>query len=202
MLERLFRSGAETKVLGVVLFADNLHLRQVARLAGISAPEAKRELDSLREIGILKSQRVGNLVIFSINPKCQFINELRSLYMKTDGIFGQLKKALSGIQGIKYAFVYGSVAKGSFRERSDLDLFVIGPVDEEKIAAACLKVQSESGREINFIIWEESNFAREVSMGNSFANAVAENRKLWLQGEEDGFERIVAKAPYRKNEKR
>lgn len=202
MLERLFRSGAETKVLGVVLFADNLHLRQIARLAGISAPEAKRELDSLLELGVLKSQRAGNLVIFSVNPKCSFLDELRSLYMKTDGVFRQLKDALSGIGEIKYAFVYGSVAKGSFREKSDLDLFIIGSADEEKVAAACFRVQAESGREINFIIWDEGNFVREISIGKSFANAVAKNRKLWLRGDENGFEGLVAKASYRKNERR
>ena len=199
MLKRLLHSGARAKLLGVVLFRDGLHLREIARMAGISAPEAKRELDSLLEIGVLKSQRAGNLVIFSINPKCQFIDELRSLYMKTDGVFRQLRNVLSGISGIKYAFVYGSVAKGNFREKSDLDLFIIGSADEGKVASACLKVHAESGREINFIVWDESNFAREVSRGNSFANAVAKNRKLWLQGEEDEFERIAAKAPHRKD---
>lgn len=202
MLERLFRSGAEVKVLGVALFRNDLHLREISRLASVSVSEAKKELDSLIEIGVLKSQKRGNLVVFNINPLCPFIEELKLLYMKTEGIFRQLRNALSGIGGIKYAFVYGSVAKGSFREKSDLDLFIIGHVDEEKVAAACLKVQSESGREINFIIWEESNFVREVSMGNSFANAVAKNRKLWLWGEENGFKELVAKASYRKNEKR
>lgn len=40
-LELLLRSTAEAKVNRVVLFSDGLHLREIARRAGISSFEAK-----------------------------------------------------------------------------------------------------------------------------------------------------------------
>ena len=199
MLERLMRSRAEVNVFGIVLFNENLHLREIARRAHISASEAKRELDNLLELGILKSQKAGNLVVFTTNPKSPFLQELKSLYMKTEGVFGQLQQALSNANGIKYAFVYGSMASDRFREKSDLDLFIIGSADERQIASACLKVQKESGREVNFILWDESDFIKKLKEENSFVRTVIKNKKIWLVGEQNEFEGIVAKTLYRKD---
>ncbi len=194
MLQRLFGSGARIRILGVVLFKDGLHLREIARIAGASASETKGELDNLIEVGVLKSERIGNVVIFSVNQKCPFINELISIYMKTEGIIKQLQQAISGISGIKYAFVYGSIPRGNFREKSDLDLFIIGSANDEQIASACLTAQKNSEREINFILWSEADFIGNLMKEHSFAKGVAKNKKIWLAGDEDGFERIVAEA--------
>lgn len=192
-------SRAKVKVLGIVLLNNGLHLREIARRADVSVSEAKRELDNLLELGILKSERVGNLAVFSTNSASPFLDDLKSLYMKTEGIFAQLKSGLSNIRGIKYAFIYGSLAKGAFREKSDIDLLIIGSANENEIASACMKAQEQSGREINFILWSGNELIKKLNEKSSFVSAVIKNRKIWLLGEENGFERTAAEAFDRKS---
>ncbi|MBI2529545.1 MAG: nucleotidyltransferase domain-containing protein [Candidatus Diapherotrites archaeon] len=199
MLEKLMHSRAKVKVLGIVLLNNGLHLREIARRADVSVSEAKRELDNLLELGILKSERVGNLAVFSTNSASPFLDDLKSLYMKTEGIFAQLKSGLSNIRGIKYAFIYGSLAKGAFREKSDIDLLIIGSANENEIASACMKAQEQSGREINFILWSGNELIKKLNEKSSFVSAVIKNRKIWLLGEENGFERTAAEAFDRKS---
>jgi len=82
MLERLFKSGAEVKVLGVILFEDGLHLREIARRSNLSSYETKRELDNLTEIGILNKEKKGNLALFFQNKDCPILKDLKNLYLK------------------------------------------------------------------------------------------------------------------------
>lgn len=84
-LERIFRSKAEVAVLGVVLFSESLHLREIARRAGLSSSEAKRELDTLAALGLLLPERKGNLVLFYTDRRCPFLDDLRSIFVKAKG---------------------------------------------------------------------------------------------------------------------
>ena len=54
MLETLLYSKAEVDVLGIVLFEDGLHLREIARRAKRPAPQAMRELNRLVRAGLLR----------------------------------------------------------------------------------------------------------------------------------------------------
>jgi len=201
MIEKLLRSNAEARILGIVLFEDALHLREIARMAKIFPSEAKRELDILCSIGLLSREKRGNQAIFLLNPSCPFAPELRSLYLKTEGVFVQLKEALKNLDGIAYAFVFGSAAAGKERKGSDIDLLAIGSVSEEALSEKIWKIQRKSGREINFILWSEKDFLKKLKANGAFVNSVAKNPKIWLVGDENEFGRIAEKALGGKNRK-
>jgi len=194
MLERLMRSSAEVSVLGVVLFEDGLYLREISRKARVSSSETKRELDNLVSIGVLDAEKKGKQVFFYLNPSCHFLKELKQLYLKTEGIAAELKHASEQLKGIKYAFIFGSVAGERERRRSDVDLMVIGDVSEEKFAAEMMKVQQTFSREINFILWSESDFNRKLLRKTGFLKNIYERKKVWLFGDENEFGRIVKEA--------
>jgi len=194
MLEKLMRSDAEVKTLGIVLFEDGLHLREIARRAGISPPEAKRELDNLVSLGIIKKQSRGNQVLFTPNTKCPFFNELRGIYIKTEGVAGQLRKSILDLRDAKYAFIYGSMANGNFSEKSDVDVLIIGNINEEEVVRSISNSQKGVGREINWVLWSERDFANKLKENGSFINSLLKGKKIWLAGDYDEFERITSKA--------
>ncbi len=194
MLERLLRSRAEVAVLGVVLFSDGLHLREVARRSGVSPYEAKRELDLLERIGMLSKSQKGNLSIYELNPLCPFVPELKGLYLKSEGAIPLLREKLLQLPAIKYSFVYGSFASGDFTERSDMDLLVIGGVSAEELDRVCFDVQKKTGREINYILWSGGDLTKKVREGGAFILSIVKKEKIWLAGDEDGFERDAKKA--------
>ncbi len=194
MLASLFRSKAEVRVLGVLFSSEGLHLREIARRAGVSPFEAKRELDQLHTLGVFRKEKRGNQLLFFLDSSCPFLPELRSLYLKTEGAARQLKGALAGLPNIRYAFVFGSLARGKERSSSDVDVLVVGNADEEKLAHAVSENQWKSGREINYILWTEQDFRKKLGEKSAFLRSVVKNKKIWLAGNEHEFGRVVAQA--------
>ncbi|MFQ5406196.1 MAG: nucleotidyltransferase domain-containing protein [Candidatus Micrarchaeia archaeon] len=180
-------------MLGVVLSADGLHLREIARRAKVSAPEAKRELENLTELGVLSMVRKGNLCVYFLRENCPFLGELTGLYFKTEGVVSALKTAFEKIQGIKYAFVFGSFASGKIRQKSDVDVLTIGNANEEEISKVCFKIQKKSGWEINCISWTQKDFEEKLKSKSAFLLSLKKKKRLWLVGDEIEFKRLVAK---------
>lgn len=194
MLERLFKSKAEAKVLGIVLFQDDLHLREISRQAGVSPHEAKRELDNLVEMSIITRQKKGNLVLFAADKSCPLIGDLRQLYLKTDGFAGLLKEAVEKLTGLKYGFIYGSAAKMQMKQNSDIDLMLIGKVNEDELLKKIMPLQDKVGREVNYVLWSEEDLEKKTKLNQSFFKSLKVNPKIWLFGDADEFKRIIAKA--------
>lgn len=191
MLYSLLRSKAEVRVLGVVLFNGGLHLREIARRAGVSAPEAKRELDILERSGVLLKEKRGNQTIISLNPSCPFLPELMSLFSKTEGFHTIIRRAVEGIPGVSFAFIFGSAASGKAREKSDIDVLIIGSVGEELLASALLKAQRKCGSDINYILWSGNDFRRKLREKSAFVVSLLKNPRLWLYGDENEFSKII-----------
>ena len=194
----LLRSRAEVAVLGVVLNVDGLHLREIARRAGVSAPEAKRELDLLEKAGILRKNRMGNMSIYTQNTSCPFLAELKGLYTKTEGVIPVLKASLEGIAGLQYAFVYGSFASGSYSQKSDVDVMLIGKAPQEDVDRAFLDVQRNAGREVNYVLWTADDLKRKLREGQAFASSVLKGKRVWLVGDENDLKRDAQKPGNRK----
>ncbi len=194
MLERLFRSKAEVAVLNIVLFTDDLHLREIARRAGVSSYEAKKELDNLVQLGILLSEKKGNQVFFRANEKCTFLEDLRNLFSKTEGIIVKIRERLRKLEGIKYCFIFGSAAAGRISEKSDIDLLVVGEVTEEKLASEILELQEKTKREINFILWTERDFNKKLKEKSTFLGNITKKKVVWISGDYDEFVGLVEEA--------
>ncbi len=56
-------------------------------------------------------------------------NELACIILKTEGVAKELRDSLSEI-GVEMAFIYGSFANMKAGVDSDIDVFIIGDVDE------------------------------------------------------------------------
>ena len=70
--------------------------------------------------------RTGNQKHYQARRDSPVFEELHRLIVKTVGVAEPLRQALARRAGaIRAAFVYGSVAKGIDRARSDIDLMVI-----------------------------------------------------------------------------
>jgi predicted nucleotidyltransferase len=194
MLEKLFRSRAGIKVLGVVLFEEGLHLREIARRSNTPPSVAKKELDNLVSIGILTAEEKGKQKFFYINHSCPLVNDLKNLYLKTKGFAEELKRVLKDIEGIKYAFVFGSAAGEKETKKSDIDLMIIGEIDEEKLTTEIFRIQKKFSREINFIIWSWLDFKRKLANKSSFLRNIYKKKRIWLHGDESEFNRTLKKA--------
>lgn len=190
MLEKLLHSKAAARVLGFVLSNDGFHLREIARQCEISPSESKRELDILTNSGLLIRKKSGNQVLFYTNKRCSFLQDFKNLYQKTEGFFPLLKEAFSQLN-VYYAFVFGSIAKGTEKPNSDIDLMIIGDESDINIADAIFNIQKKSKREINFILWSKKDFQEKLRSKNTFLSNILNQKISWIMGDENEFGRIV-----------
>lgn len=129
------------RVLGLFTegYDKEYYIREVQKMLGISSRTAMLALAGLEESGILVSRPRGKIKTYRINDSvlARELFVLAEQYRRIQ-FFGDhplireiLEKADGHIPRI--AVVFGSYAKGTHRDGSDLDLFMVGKHDEGAI---------------------------------------------------------------------
>lgn len=157
--------------------------RELERMLDTPVSMIHKELIRLQKEGIFSSARKANSVFFSLNKAYPLFEELKSIVFKTIGVQGELKKTLRNIKGIKTAFIYGSFARNETNASSDIDLFVIGVIDETKLVREIRSLEKELKRDINYSLFSEKDFAKKKRDKDSFIKDIMENPKIFLTGE-------------------
>jgi predicted nucleotidyltransferase len=174
-------------VLGALLLHpdSSLHVRELARLTGASAGSLHRELRLLADMGLLLRQEVGRQVHYRANTAHPVHAELAQILRKTAGLADVLRQALEPLAAkVDLAFVYGSMASGTERAGSDIDLMVLGRASFADLARALAPAQAALRREVNPTVMTRRDFAQRLAARDGFAASVARGAKLWLKGEE------------------
>jgi len=155
------------------------YLGELARKLGKKPGVFQRDINSLNEKKFLESSYVGNRRFFKLNKNHPLYREIQSIFFKTTGIEGSLRRVIERISGIKRAFIYGSYAQGKEHSTSDVDLFVVGTIDENKLIDEISKLEGKISREINYTLMTEKEF-EEKEENNSFVKNVLSNKVIEL----------------------
>jgi predicted nucleotidyltransferase len=112
--------------------------------------------------------------------------ELHGLIVKTSGLIGPLRAALAPLSNrVRAAFVYGSVAKGTDRASSDIDLFVVADdLDYADLFSALQPVEAELGRTVNPNVMSLAAWRRKQKQAG-FAARIAGQPRLFVLGSDD-----------------
>jgi len=184
MLEYFITS--KTKRTLLKLFLTNperaFYTREIAKLTGESFNAVRRELGYLEKAGLLKSHREGNLKYFAVIKEFPFFPELKKIVYATVGLGDYLKNKLGDSESIDLAFIYGSVARNEETERSDIDLFVVGRMEEEELHRLVSEIEREIGREINYTLMTKKEFTQRRKRGEPFIKRLEREEKLLLKG--------------------
>lgn len=164
-----------------------IHLRDLARLAGLSPAALLKELSSLAAKELVQTRRDGNRLYYRANTSHPLYPELRGMVLKTSGIAAALARALAPLDGIGLALIFGSVAAGTATSRSDVDLLVIGSVGLRKISSALRGVAEALGREINPVCLTAAEWREKRRNNDAFTTRVSSEPKLWLKGGPDAL---------------
>jgi predicted nucleotidyltransferase len=178
---------SRSAVLGALLLHPeaSLDIRELARLTGASAGSLHRELRLLADMGMLLRQEVGRQVHYRANAAHPIHAELAQLLRKTAGLVDVLREVIEPLGNkVALAFVYGSMASGTERAASDVDLMVLGRASFVDLVRALAPAQVTLRRDVNPTVMTRRAFARMLSEGDGFARTVARGDKPWIKGEE------------------
>ena len=113
--------------------------------------------------------------------------ELTNIILKTEGVAKILREKLTKIGDIKTAFIYGSFASKKAGIKSDLDLFIIGKIEEKKFIIFINKLEEELTREINYVLFDSKEFRDRIETNDPFIVNVLKEPKIMLIGDLDEF---------------
>ena len=189
MLESLYITKSKIRQDLLTLFFTNqsqkYYLRELQRILGYSAGSIRRELLKYQKDNLFNTQKVGNLLYYSLNTKHPLFKELKSIISKTIGIEGGLRKALLSIEGIKIAFIYGSFAAKREKVTSDIDIMIIGNPDTSVLNEKVAELERRLKREINISIYSPEEYERKKLLKSGFTIDVINNPKIMLVGKGD-----------------
>ncbi len=191
-LESLFRSRAQILILKLLFLnsSSEFHANDIARKTGLAPSTITKEMPQIQNIGLILRRTQGNLVVYKINNQSIIFNELKRIFLKFEMLDEVISKNLPKEQ-IKYALIFGSFAKGTESQSSDIDLLVIGDVNENILLRSISKTEGMVGREINYLLWSEEEFLDRVEKRIPLIKEISKTPVIMIVGEEDGFKRLI-----------
>jgi len=163
---------------------------ELIRLAGSGTGAVHRQLQRLEEAGLVTASREGNQKYYAARKDAPVFPELHGLVVKTVGIVEPLRAALAPIADeINLAFVFGSVAKGSERAGSDIDLLVVtDKLAYADVYSALVAAEQTLGRMINPTVFTRADWKKKRTRHDSFAARITGQPRLFVLGSDDGAE--------------
>ena len=176
------RSQITRKILSLFFLNphETLYVNELSRKLGLDKRNLVKKLHELDHIGILKSERKGNLRLYGINPEFPLYEEYRKIVLKTIGVEEKLKQIMRQTPGVKEAHIYGSYARDAMSAHSDLDLLVVGNHDIKTLQKKIILLQREINREINSVNMSEDEFRKRVDMKDPFLSGIFQDKTVRL----------------------
>lgn len=181
-LQRLITSKARLRILALFLLSPGpeFHVREVARQTKLNLNSVRRELDNLETADLLRSRKQGSLKLYSVNREYPVYEELKRIFLKTIGMGEAIKERIATLGKVETAFIYGSFSRGDEKPGSDIDLFIVGEVGQQKASAVFEQLERELSREINYVIFSPKEFRERKAREDPFVSNVLRQRKINL----------------------
>ncbi len=151
----LLRSRMQGELLALVLLHPEREysITELGKAFGVSATTVLREVERLVGGGILEDRRVGRSRLVRARTDTPLYRPLAELISVTFGPLPLLTEALSGLAGVREAYIYGSWAARYSGEPGpppgDVDVLVVGSPDADELFDLAEGVSRRLGREVN-----------------------------------------------------
>jgi predicted nucleotidyltransferase len=173
--------GKSRKAVMGALFVNPkpMHLRELARVAGVSPSMMSNELKQLVEAGIILSERDGNRIQFRANPDCPIFEDLRGIARKTTGLVDSVRGTLAR-EDIFLAFIFGSMASGKDRSDSDVDLMIVSDADGLRLHGLVDEIEKSIRRPVHVNMYGTGEWSEMMKDG--MVQSIIEGPKIMVIG--------------------
>lgn len=179
MLEKLFTSGIRVDIMSLLFNnpEEKFYVREIARLVNKNPSGVKRELDKMKKMNLVKSEKEGNLKYFRVNKTSPLFPELKGLITKSLGLPGALKSVLRA-SDVKTAFIYGPYIKKPLLPL--LDLFIV--CDSNHLEKTLGEIEKRFGRKIRYTVMSKLEYKTKKKSGNRYLKKLLNSKKILLLG--------------------
>jgi len=191
LADALFTS-TQQRVLGLLFGQPSrtFYLAEIIALANSGTGAVQRELARLVSSELVIMRVIGRQKHYQANAGSPIYAELCAIANKTMAPAEPLRAALEHVSnGIRAAFVYGSVAKKQDTASSDIDLMIISDtVTYADVFGALDDLGQVLGRQVNPTIYSRSELTERLARQDSFITRAMQQPKIWIMGDAHALE--------------
>jgi len=171
-----FRKFVGFKILEYFIMnpSKKTYLKELAKTLEISPRSVKIYCDAFVKDGLINREIKGNIHLFSTNNESFMIKEMKRAFFIN--LLGELGIDKISEEGNSVA-IYGSHASGTYDERSDIDILVVG--NEEQIKRdLVVKIMNKIGKEIQLNIIPMIKWEKMKKENDAFVKSILRNHVL------------------------
>ncbi len=187
LLDDLITSKTRIKLL--LLFLSNptemYHVREIVRRVNEEINAVRRELILLEKKGILAKEPRANRVYYFLDKQYPFYFDLLAINVKSIGLGQSIIKNRVKLGKIKFAMLSGKYARGIKDNPEVVDLLVVGTIVVPELNALIREEESRIGREINYTVMTEEEFAFRKRRRDPFITSIIYGSRSMLIGDEE-----------------
>jgi len=189
MLEHIIPSKTRRKILELFYhnYQENLYLRRIVREIDEEVNAVKREVDILTGAKLLNREKRLNKVFYSLNKNFIFFDEFLRIFGKTNNLSSLIYKNATKIGKVKFTALSIKYAKKIAIKEDEIYLLLVGIIVVPEVNAIIAEVEKEFGREINYTVMTEEEFAFRKKNNDPFIWRFLKQPKIMLIGTEEDF---------------
>lgn len=162
---------------------EAFHVRELVRSLDSGSGAVQREVKNLWDCGLLTKTQKGNRCFYQVNKASPLYSRMRDLITTAslEDVETVMKAALNPLRSkIETAFVFGSVAKGTAKPDSDIDVMVVGDLTFQDLVPRLAKAEKALHRKIDPVLYTSSEYRSKLDNNNHFLTAVMRGEKNLL----------------------
>lgn len=165
-----------------------LHLRGLHKRTGLGMGALQRELARFESLGLICRAEDGGRVHFIPLIERPSWTALRTLIREHADPAEVLRVALRDVEGIRAAFIFGSIARGDARPDSDIDLLVVEDgIPAGSLSRVTLPAESLLGRPLDIKRYTPATLTAKLKAGRAFIQDVVTGPKAWVVGSQSAL---------------
>ncbi|MEA3248733.1 MAG: hypothetical protein U9Q03_00045 [Patescibacteria group bacterium] len=204
MLEQLFGSKTRVRLLRLFLANQNdaYFVRELTRKIGAQINAVRNELENLVVMGIIEaaertdkadsegvsSRSAKQRKYYRVNTESLLYPELRALFAKAGILLEKnFVQKLNKAGTVSYLALLGHFVGDV---ESETDVFIVGKLNRDKVAAAVRSFERSVGKEINYTVLSPSEFRTRKDLTDRFLYGILDSKKVVVVDEM--AERVIA----------
>lgn len=188
-LSDIIISKVRVKLLKIFLSkpTEMYFVRELTRMAKEEINAIRRELEHLQSVGLLKSEKRGNRLYYSVRTNNLLYPELTNLVAKTSGIGKLVIRNRARLGFVKYAVISQRIARNLPSDPDCVDILLVGRIIMPQVALIIEAAEKKLGSAINYSCMTEEEFSYRKKHQDAFLMKILMQPRVMLVGDEISF---------------
>ena len=176
ILKTLFSSTTRVKILQLFLShpEKEYFIRELTRLLDEQINSVRRELESLKKIGLFKTRTRNRKKYYMLNKDFVVLHELKSLVVKAMGASRYHKKDITNLGEVDVALLSGKFIN---KDDKHLDLFLVGNVDKKELDEYIASASESKETEFRCMVMNKEDYLYRLECKDTFISEIFSDKE-------------------------